>query len=329
MSFYKNIVAELDSIADMVQKQGQSKIAARIDQVSNSLEIQGRKAFKRKADQSEGLSMPSQGNGGVEANPGSLDADESFWSDSFTADNYHKIPVGQQSMQKAVHGGTGAADMLDRLNIAEEGEVNVQASKRRKKKASDDSSNFDEGDPMDPFSTAGLPETGDESSQPPVDANQEGDVLEFWGQEPGGSLHMPGGERAAKARAILRKAADIVVEDDPHTSGPGEDVERDQSLGGRTETAMDEDEMDDHMDDVEEVVEDEVEDEMEDHEEEMHEDEMEDDDDDGEEAGMYANMEYASRKQARKTLQMARQKQRQASRRKSSGKAKKVRRKSR
>jgi len=333
---FRNITAELDDIANQIQKTGNSRLAGQLDLISNSLDQRSKRAAsaKRKADQAQGLSMPGAGGGGEDPPPGSGDADEAGHADSFEATQYHKVPVGPDSMSRYLN-APSPADILDRLDFAQaEGELNIQAGKKKaeKKKADadvDGGGDFDPGDPLDPYSTAGLPETGDEEIQPPNDVNQEGDDLEFFGNEPPGSLHMPVGRRqkAKLARSILlRTAADVVV-DEPanlHQSEPGEDVERDQSLGGKGgggEEVMDEEDvMEDYDEDMEDEGEDEVmdegdltdEDEYEDdaemeddYDEDMEDtyeedDEEEEDDEDGdEEAGAYAGKEYASRKSSR------------------------------
>lgn len=116
----------------------------------------------------------------------------------------------------------------------------------------------DPGDPTDTYSTAGLPEAGGDAAN---DDDQEGTELQFFGTVPAGELHMPGGGRkkstdpssllnsgrdpvtaglsqaALRARRILEAADQVVAETqkvDPSKEGrgPGEEVERDQSLGG-------------------------------------------------------------------------------------------------
>lgn len=91
----------------------------------------------------------------------------------------------------------------------------------------------------DDLSTSDLAETGDESENPPIDESQEGGVLQFFGTFPqtesGGG---PDSGHHHASRRILRQAAEaeapVIVEDakKQHESESGEDVERDQSLGG-------------------------------------------------------------------------------------------------
>jgi len=315
---FRNITAELDDIANQIQKKGDSCLAGQIDLISNSLDRRSQQAAKspRKADQAQGLSMPGDGGGGgEEPPPGSGDADEAGHADSFEATEYHKVPVGNDSMSRYLK-APSPADILNRLDFAqEEGEINIQASK---KKADHDGGDFDPADPLDPYSTAGLPETGDEEAQPPNDVNQEGDDLEFFGNEPPGSLHMPVGRRetAKIARQILSRAAAEIVVDEPedlHKSEPGEDVERDQSLGGKggpdadeevydEEEMMDmdyeEDEGNDEDEEEEEMMDMEDEDYEDDEEEmmDMEDEDYEDEEEEDMEAGAYSGKEYASRK---------------------------------
>jgi len=238
------IIAELDDIAQSIQKSGDIRMATRIDMVSNELES------KRTAGLAEGLSIPKSSEGGA---PGWEDADQGQWQDAYEAGNYHKIPVGKDSMSRYLD-IPSPADILDRLEFADEGEVNIQASRKAEVQTPIE---VDLGDGLDSFSTSGLPEAGDETASHPVDEDQEGSILDFFGTEPAGSLHMPGkssgaeisedhevfeeepvtsNKKAAKARKILKPvAADVVVKNpkELHNSEAGENVERDQSLGGR------------------------------------------------------------------------------------------------
>ena len=100
---------------------------------------------------------------------------------------------------------------------------------------------------QDHLSTADLAETGDESDMEPVDANEEGGVLQFYGTEPAGTgpdtgHHGPTASKSAKkwAQKVLSSAvkadspAPVKVKqpDALQEDRPGMDVERDQDLGG-------------------------------------------------------------------------------------------------
>ena len=257
---FESIARELDDIANSLEKRGFKKLASRLDMVSNTLEAADRRIASRRKAAPNDL-MPSAPDGPP---PGSEDADEAGHYDAYEAKNYHKVPVGKDSLSKML-GAPSPADMLNRLEIAAEGQINIQASRRRKAEVAP--MDVDEGDAADPFTTAGLPESGDETQGKPVDEDQEGGTLEFYGTEAPGTLHMPtngGGStddvenileeaeeygednedgveevalknRLSSARNILRRtAADIVVEDpaDLHDSETGDNVERDQPLGG-------------------------------------------------------------------------------------------------
>lgn len=222
---FKNITAELDDIAESLQARGDSRLAARIDMVSNSLETikaKPRKASTRTATED----LETDGD------------DEPGRYDAFTAEVYHREPVGKDSVSKAI--GTNLKDIVGRLdfaqdtNDAEGHKIKIQSSKRKAK-----GMEVDTGDPLDHFSTAGLEEAGDETKNPPVDASQEGEDLQFFGFEEAGKLHMPGGGKkaAALARDILaRVAGDMPVEtqkadaEKPITEGPNKDL-----LGGPDE----------------------------------------------------------------------------------------------
>lgn len=190
---FSDITAELDDIADTLQKRGFNRLAARTDMISNTLEQydkrrSSRRPNRRQADSlgsDKGLSMQTTGG---ETPPGSADADESGQSDRFIAETYHKTPVGKDSVSRML-GAPSPADMLSRLDFADKGVINIQSSRRQA--AEGDA--FDEGDPVDPWTTAGLPESGDESQETPPDKTQKGDVLPFLGTEEEGSLHMPQG----------------------------------------------------------------------------------------------------------------------------------------
>lgn len=250
---------ELDEIAAQVEKIN-PRLAAKLDTVSNTLD---RVAAEYDVPDWEA-------------------ADEAGHQDSYKAENYHKFPVGKDSLSKML-GKPSPADWSP--EPAEEGKVELQASRswpfedltpaglarlaaagrwdevaRAARLATEDvpDPEGDPGDPTDTFSTAGLPESGGDKAN---DEEQEGSELQFYGTVPAGDLHMPGGgrkkstepdsllnsgrdpvtaglsEAAIRARRILEAADQVVAETkkvDPSKQGrgPGEEVERDQSLGG-------------------------------------------------------------------------------------------------
>jgi len=224
---YRDIVAELDDIANTLQARGFNRLAARTDLVTNTLEMAARRMSSRRGAYSrrrsntgiggvEGLSMGSNYKG---APPGSDDADEAGHSDQFIAKHYHRVPVGKDSVSRML-GTPSVGDMLNKLDFADESPIKLQASRRRSGKirfAADEPYN---GDPMDPWTTAGLPESGDEKEEPPIDFKQEGDVLPFLGYEEEGTLHMPGGSGRGSEREIANLMDE--AEEQNVTSGPGQ-----------------------------------------------------------------------------------------------------------
>lgn len=260
---FKAITGELDDIATVLQNRGFSKLAKRLDTVSNELDArdklraatQQRAApTNRKAISDAGFAMPGPGG---EPNP-DWESSEQV-GDQFSAEHYHKVPVGKDSMSRML-GAPSPADMMNRLDFADTGKINIQSSHRRAADEPDTGGDFDEGDPLDPWTTSGLPEAGDEDEEPPPDRNQVGDTIEFYGFEEEGSLHMPEGssssagevqhlldeaeegevhsrpgemthegtdERAASARDVLRAAANVEVCNPKqllHHHDPQEDV---------------------------------------------------------------------------------------------------------
>jgi hypothetical protein len=268
----KQIQATLDSIATEVQALGKrypklastmNKYAARIDVVTNSIQAG---AIRRAGEERGGERL--EGEFGPE--------DEH--QDSFEATNYHKTPIGNDSMSKAI--GKNPADILADLDFAQnsggaEGhEINIQAgrfasswpfrdlspkafvrlaqnghwdlvgkaARLARRMAGEGSMEVDEDETgsADDLSTADLAETGDESQNAPIDASQEGDTLQFFGTEPAGSGTDSGHHRGARRRQMLRRASEadapVIVENAErlHDGEPGENVERDQSLGGLT-----------------------------------------------------------------------------------------------
>jgi len=267
MAGYERLIAELESIADMVQ--AKDRTAAKwLDVVTNEVEAVSRKRSRKAAETPE---VPDW-----EA------ADEPGHQDSFEAKDYHKFPVGKDSVSKLL-GRPSAAD--SKPDFADEGKIKIQASKAASVwpftdltpeglkllatsgqwrevaraarvaaavLASDDvpDAEGDMGDPTDTYSTSGLPETGGDAS---VDEDQEGEDLEFFGTQDAGTLHMPSANTGPKksldpdtmmdkgrdlvtARSILeaaagRRAAEVSVQS-PESMGMESDVERDQALGG-------------------------------------------------------------------------------------------------
>jgi len=197
---FRNIIAELDDIADLLENRGAKRLAEKIDVVCNTLQKvkPSRQASQRVATED----LETDGD------------DEPGRYDAFEAKVEHRYPVGKDSMSKAI--GVNLKDIVGRLdfaqdtNDAEGHKINVQASGRQAKDVE-----VDTGDPLDHFSTAGLEESGDETKNPPLDKNEEGGDLQLFGFAEAGSLHMPGGGKkaAALARDILaRVAGDIPVD---------------------------------------------------------------------------------------------------------------------
>lgn len=214
---YKNITAEIDDIAEVLETRGDKRLAARLDVVSNSLD-----AITETRTAAPNDMVPHNASG---TNPGSEDADESARLDAYEAKEYHKMPVGKDSMSKAI--GVNLKDIVGRLDFAQDSnekegqKISVQASGREAAEIE-----VDTGDPLDHFSTAGLEESGDEDKNPPVDKDEEGKDLEFYGYEKAGSLHMPG-KKASKAAEAARRilaevatAAEVDVEDPDTQGGP-------------------------------------------------------------------------------------------------------------
>jgi hypothetical protein len=186
---FQDIVQELDDLADQLQKSKLVKLASRVDIVSNTLSHYDRKIQSKQPRGTRGaargpmdMEFPERVE---EFLPGSDDADEAGHQDAYSAQAYHKVPVGKDSMSRML-GTPSPADILDRLDIADEGHINIQASRR-----ADKSGFVDEGDPLDPWTTKGLGESGDEEREPPLDKEEVGGTLEFFGFEPEGTLHMP------------------------------------------------------------------------------------------------------------------------------------------
>jgi hypothetical protein len=190
---FQHITAELESIADQLQSKGQVKLARRVDIITNTIEV----ASKNLKKASPNDMMPK----GPDMNPGSEDSDENARLDAFEATHYHRVPVGKDSMSSYL-GAPSPADM--ELDFAQQDmPIHIQSSK---KKASPENG-IDEGDINNDYSTAGLPESGNEKRNPPVDVNQVGSDLELFGFQPAGTLHMPGKGKPAKTETPSEEKA--------------------------------------------------------------------------------------------------------------------------
>jgi hypothetical protein len=308
------VTAEIDELADQVQ--GLSKryprhakrlmaLSANLDTVSNQLDVE---ATRVSAARKEAATDPD-----LEAGAW---GPEDVYDDSYEADDYHKAPVGNDSLAKAID--KNPADILSDLDFAQstngkdKHRILVQADRSRprgrqagnawpfvdlepeeiasfarqgrwdlvRRAASmaissngvrggrtsakvepDDDMNVDIGTfgSEDRLSTADLGESGDEEIAKPVDSDQEGGTLQFYGTYaqtendtgPDSGHHRknvspPNREtrgdvragRTSKARSIIERVADRPVRpevkdpDDLLNDEPGNNVERDQPLGG-------------------------------------------------------------------------------------------------
>jgi hypothetical protein len=301
------VTPELDDLADQVQ--GLSKkyprhakrlmaLAANLDTVSNQLDTEAVSASRIAAGDPD----EEQGSWGT----------EDTYQDSYEADDYHKVPVGNDSLAKAID--KNPADILSDLNFAQstngtdKHRILIQADRNRGRRAGRTSWPFKdlsptdltdlarkgdwdqvrraaamamaspkartsakvESDPdmdvdigtfgsEDRLSTADLGESGDEDIAKPNDAEQEGGTLQFYGtyaqtdndSGPDSGHHRRNVEppnrenrsgiragRASRARSVIERMADRQVRpevkdpDDLLNDEPGDNVERDQPLGG-------------------------------------------------------------------------------------------------
>lgn len=292
------VSAELDDIANGIEKLGKRypkhtkelrRMAAQLDLVSNQFERNG-----------------PGGRQAAEATPGLEEwGPEDTRQDAYEAEDYHKVPVGNDSLAKAID--KNPADILGDLDFAQhtsgrdKHRILVQAGKQgQQRQASWPFSDLtpiqfmrfaqqgrwslvaraaqlaggqvrqagrreavemevdlgDEGDD-DQLSVANLPESGDEDVVKPVDVDEEGGTLQFFGTypqkdnddgpdsghhrrnvEPPNREWRVGRRQQQAARSLLERVADRAVQpevkqpDDLLADEPGDDVERDQSLGG-------------------------------------------------------------------------------------------------
>jgi len=300
---------ELDDLADQVQ--GLSRryprhakrlmaLAANLDTVSNQLDTEATRASRTAA---AGDPDAEQGAWGPEA----------AYDDSYEADDYHKAPIGNDSLAKAID--KNPADILSDLDFAQstsgkdKHRILVQADRNRPrgrqaagswpfrdltpaqlaefarkgewdqvrraasmamgsagsrtsaKVEADTDMDVDIGTfgSEDRLSTADLGESGDEDIAKPVDADQEGGTLQFYGtyaqtdndSGPDSGHHRRGVEPPnrqnfsdirtsgrKRARSVIERMADRQVKPevtDPDAllnDEPGDNVERDQPLGG-------------------------------------------------------------------------------------------------
>jgi len=278
------ITAELDEVAGELQKLAEKnpraakvliRTAKRLDTVSNSLERAAPPA-QRQAKQ-EG---PAD-----DYLPGEF-GPENEHQDAFTATNYHKVPIGKDSMSKAI--GKNVSEILSDLDFAQRGNatdknrINVQSGRQparkptrqaaadwpfsdltpetigkmaaagrwdlveratkmaQSRKAAEMEVQEDETGTADDLSTAALAESGDESDVPPVDASQDGGDLQFYGTYPAieGGPDSGHHRRSSARQRLQRKASEPkapVKVKSPEAllnDEPGDNVERDQELGG-------------------------------------------------------------------------------------------------
>jgi hypothetical protein len=127
---YAAIYQELDDIADALERKGYTKLAARLDMASNSLEASDRRLESRQSNRrAESLNTDLGGDGATdEILDDSEEGDDMNYYDPFEADVYHKVPVGNDSVSRML-GTPSAADMLNRLDFADNGEMNIQAGR--------------------------------------------------------------------------------------------------------------------------------------------------------------------------------------------------------
>jgi hypothetical protein len=284
-------------------------LAANLDTVSNQLDTEATKATRAVRTAAAGDPDDEQGAWGPEA----------AYDDSYEADDYHKAPIGNDSLAKAID--KNPADILSDLDFAQstngkdKHRILVQSDRRRsngrragrtswpfKDLSPDDlvgfarrgqwdqvrraanmamgsavssrertSAKVDADTDMDVdigtfgsedrLSTADLGESGDEEIAKPVDADQEGGTLQFYGtyaqtandSGPDSGHHRRNVEppnrenfsdirtssaRRGRARSVIERMADRQVKpevkdpDDLLNDEPGDNVERDQPLGG-------------------------------------------------------------------------------------------------
>jgi hypothetical protein len=244
-----------------------NRTAGKLDMVSNTLDaIPAKRKAKQEGPADEYL-------------PGEF-GPENEHQDAYTAKNYHKVPIGKDSMSKAI--GKNLGEILSDLDFAQTGnardkqEINVQAGKNLRKastpwpfkdlspasfskmaaqgrwdlieKASKMASSVLAADmdvqedvtgSSDDLSTSALAESGDEAQGKPLDESQEGGDLQFYGTYPQGEgggpdsgHHRQGSRRklrqAAEGKAPVKLKQPTALLDDE----PGDNVERDQELGG-------------------------------------------------------------------------------------------------
>jgi hypothetical protein len=306
------VTSELDDLADSVQDLSQKyprhakrlmALAANLDTVSNELDTEATRVARTAA---AGDPDGEQGAWGPEA----------AYDDSYEADDYHKAPIGNDSLAKAID--KNPADILSDLDFAQstsgkdKHRILVQSGRNRSRgrQAGRTSWPFNDLSPADlaefarrgqwdqvrraatmamgssqgrsaakidadtdmdvdigtfgsedRLSTADLGESGDEDIAKPVDVDQEGGTLQFYGTYaqtdndtgPDSGHHRRGVEppnrqnfndirtsstRRGRARSVIERMADRQVKpevkdpDDLLNDEPGDNVERDQPLGG-------------------------------------------------------------------------------------------------
>lgn len=233
------IVAELQEVAGVVER-SDPRTAARIDVCCNTIESRSR----RRA----GLNDELVPHFSSDRNPGDEDADEGARYEKHEQwvkpGEYHRFPIGPRSVSQGMTMGWDNKTKSPRqgpiksitdidTDFASEDPVIIQAGKTRKpqRQAACDE---DEGDPLDDLTTGGLPSSGHDFS---VDEHQEGTKLPYRGVGPyKGKVGSK--NQARTARAILERVAGPVIVKDPrnlHRDEPGDEVVRDQDLGGQTD----------------------------------------------------------------------------------------------
>lgn len=241
------VIGEIEEIADRIQNSrvaGSADFARELDIVANSLD-----SLRIAGMDNELVYRDTSGE-----NPGSKWADENGRYDRLDVDpdQYHRTPTGPRDMQSVGAGidnatgkqrTTGVQSPQDYdLEFASESPVYIQAGGRRKAEPEGDASAFDPGNPLDPFTTAGMPASGNESLDPPIDKRQEGEKLQFFGTDEYTTKKTSGRNRNAHlARKILeeasageRVAGEVIIKDakNLHRDEEGDEVLRDQDLGG-------------------------------------------------------------------------------------------------
>jgi len=110
---HEMITAEIDAIAAQLEKNGNPVVAARLDSVSNTLDRFAASGKRRAIDNGDMVHNGPRD----ERPPGSEDTDEPEHQDAYEASNYHKVPIGKQSVSDAI--GSDITSMLSDLDFAQ------------------------------------------------------------------------------------------------------------------------------------------------------------------------------------------------------------------